>query len=45
MCSGCGHKEKRNSKLQSEFKCLECGLEMNAAKNVLAIGLIKLRLA
>lgn len=43
ICSSCGHKEKENRQSQSEFKCLSCGLEINAdinaAKNILAAGL------
>lgn len=40
-CSKCGYKHKEN-RHGSEFKCLKCGLEMNAdknaAKNILALA-------
>jgi putative transposase len=38
-CSNCGYKDKENRKTQALFKCVSCGLEMNAdhnaAKNIL----------
>ena len=42
MCGNCGHTDKRNRLLQSEFCCTECGhhdnADIHAAKNVLAAG-------
>jgi putative transposase len=32
-CSRCGHCEKANRKSQSQFRCLQCGLDMNADWN------------
>jgi putative transposase len=43
-CSGCGFTHKDNRKTQELFKCLVCGLELNAdlnaALNILAAGLV-----
>ncbi len=39
-CSECGHREKENRKTQAEFKCVECGHEMNADYNA-AINISK----
>ena len=42
-CSNCGHVSKDNRKTQSNFQCIECAHELNAdvnaAKNILAVGL------
>lgn len=42
-CSNCGHVSKDNRKTQSNFQCTVCGHELNAdinaAKNILAVGL------
>ena len=32
-CSGCGHIEPRNRTSQSVFRCLDCGLQLNADVN------------
>jgi len=32
-CSRCGHVDPENRKTQAEFKCVSCGLEMNADLN------------
>jgi transposase len=32
-CSSCGHCAKENRKSQSQFRCLECGLMLNADFN------------
>jgi putative transposase len=41
-CSSCGHTEKANRKLQSEFMCISCGFkinaDLNAAINILVAG-------
>lgn len=41
-CNVCGHTEKQNRKMQSEFFCIEChhqeNADINAAKNILAAG-------
>jgi len=48
-CSRCGFTHADNRKTQSEFKCLACGLEMNAdinaAKNILARMLVRIGLS
>jgi putative transposase len=45
QCSKCGHIAEENRPTPEEFICQKCGLEIdadiNAAKNILAIGLIK----
>ena len=33
ICSRCGNKDKESRKSQSEFKCTNCGLELNADYN------------
>jgi putative transposase len=42
-CSNCGHVSKDNRKSQSNFQCTVCGYEhnadVNAAKNIMAVGL------
>ena len=44
-CSQCGYKDSRNRLSQDKFKCLECYCEINAdinaAKNILAVGLCR----
>ncbi len=32
-CSRCGHTEKENRETQASFKCLSCGLSINADLN------------
>ncbi len=32
-CSACGHCEKDNRKSQAKFRCMSCGMSMNADKN------------
>ncbi len=32
-CNRCGHVSKKNRKTQSEFRCVECGFELNADLN------------
>ena len=32
-CSSCGHTERANRPSQSEFRCCQCGLEINADLN------------
>ena len=45
-CSQCGHIDRQNRATQSEFKCTECqyqdNADLNAAKNILAAGLVVL---
>ena len=47
-CSTCHHIEEGNRKSQAQFFCLRCGHEenadVNAAKNILAVGLTVLSL-
>ena len=42
-CSGCGHTHADNRKIQASFKCVKCGLSMNAdlnaSLNIKAAGL------
>ena len=42
-CYNCGYTSKKNRKTQSNFHCAVCGYELNAdinaAKNILAVGL------
>ncbi|HXE63201.1 MAG TPA: transposase [Bryobacteraceae bacterium] len=44
ICPACGHCAKENRRSQSEFLCVECGLEMNAdlvgAINIQARGIV-----
>ena len=32
-CSKCGHVDKENRPTQAKFKCVNCGLELNADHN------------
>ena len=32
-CSKCGHVHRDNRQTQSQFKCVECGFELNADHN------------
>jgi putative transposase len=47
LCSSCGFVSAENRKTQSEFVCVACGhaenADKNAAKNILALGLIELQ--
>ena len=36
-CSSCGHTRKKTKRIQSQFICVECKMELNAAKNILAV--------
>ena len=46
-CSACGFVSAENRKSQAEFECISCGhaenADTNAAKNILALGLLELQ--